>query len=120
MSEPIMFKSREVVAVKTDEKFPSKCHACVGKVAFSAECKLLGKCGKNYGNVIFQYARPVKRKVALCRVWFSYTTEFSFSTEINGVSCRRSYYVSRKSAIRGARRFCASVGYECEIVKGDK
>ncbi len=83
--------------VKTEKEHPDKCADCF----------------------VYQYALlTAKRKVARCRVWFSYANEFCFSTEINGVSCRRDNYGCRKSAIRGARRFCAAVGYECEIVKG--
>ena len=115
----IMFKGREVIAVKTDKNALEKCAYCLGVKSNSCDCMSLPYCVIN-GNVVFQYARPVKRKVALCRVWFSYTNEFSFATEINGVSCRRSYYGCRKSAIRGARRFCAAIGYESEIVRGDK
>lgn len=119
MSEPIMFKGREVVAVKTDKAFPQKCSGCVGKIAFSKECKLLEKCGKNYGNVVFQYARPAKRKVAKCEICkWRRVGGYYFCTDIRHVDCASRDYASRKAAIRGARRFCKSIGYKCEIVKG--
>jgi len=120
----IMFKGREVVKVKTDKKFLEKCADCVGKEWFTDDCILLPACGLIGGNIVYQYEHPVnrkvsKRKVARCWILMHGVNFFCFETHINKVSCCKVYH-SGKSAIRGARRFCAAIGYECEIVKGDK
>lgn len=123
MSEPIMFKGREVVAVKTDKAFFNKCCDCVGN---TDGCDELPLCK----NIVYQYARPAKRKVAKITVgndWDIYGKEiYHFIVKLGVrkfmVNCKfgGNGYSSRKSAIRGARRFCNSIGYECEIVKDNK
>jgi hypothetical protein len=60
--------------------------------------------------------KPIKRKVA--KVFLNgHTTTFCNEIIINNVNYYSKKYSSEKSAIRGAKRFCAAIGYECEIVK---
>jgi hypothetical protein len=61
----------------------------------------------------FPLADKPKRKVAKVRI----EEENYYWIEIQGMNLRSHYYVRRSNAIRGAKRFCAAIGYECEIVK---
>lgn len=59
----------------------------------------------------------IKRKVAKVSITQAYASSlFQICGLLNGIKFYN-HYKSRKSAIRGARRFCAAIGYECEIVK---
>lgn len=68
-----------------------------------------------------------KRKVAKVTVGNNYDLYgkeiFHFIVKMDGrqfmINCKFGGrgYSSRKNAIRGARRFCKAIGYECEIVK---
>lgn len=62
-------------------------------------------------------ANVQKVKVAKVEIRACMGMEFQSACRINGFKCYQQYG-SRKSAIRGARRFCKAIGYECEIVKG--
>ena len=62
--------------------------------------------------------KPAKRKVAKVRIVEVAKFMFVYVTKITGARCNKSKSVrSRKSALRGARRFCNAIGYECEVVK---
>jgi hypothetical protein len=64
----------------------------------------------------FPLADKQKRKVAKVRI-FNYSDGMAwFETRIT-VRVISAHYSSRKSALRGARRFCEAIGYECEIQK---
>ena len=54
-------------------------------------------------------AKVTIKKGAYYRVWFKLDRMCKFTPEFA--------YSSRKSALRGARRFCKSIGYECEVAK---
>lgn len=116
----IMFKGREVVAVKTKKDSGVKCVSCVGKACCTNDCMLLPPCGASFGgSIVYRYARPAKRKVAKCEIGkLRRLGGYYFCTDIRHVDCASRDYASRKSAIRGARRFCAAIGFKCEIVKG--
>jgi hypothetical protein len=73
----------------------------------------------------FPIAKPAKRKVAKVRIlscenrlfwWFTKINRYSLNSS-SIVSEKTCYYKSRKSALRGARRFCKAIGYDCEVVK---
>jgi len=72
------------------------------------------------GEVQAFFPLPVRksRKVAKVRIYQNERSGFySFETWINNVMCEKRLYSARSHAIRGARRFCKAIGYECEIVK---
>ena len=61
--------------------------------------------------------RTAKRKVAKVTISQKYASSLiQICGLINGVKFYN-HYSSRKSALRGARRFCAAIGYEMEVVK---
>jgi len=61
--------------------------------------------------------KPAKRKVAKITIEWS-NGGLLYKTTIGRAYCYSPIrYATEKSAIRGARRFCAAIGYECEIVK---
>ena len=82
-------------------------------------CGLSDRIIENWGNATVQafFPLPAKRKVAKVtikkmayyRVWFKLDRMCKFTPEFA--------YSSRKSALRGARRFCDAIGYEMEVVK---
>ena len=57
-----------------------------------------------------------KRKVAKVVIRECMGEEWQSACRINGFDCYR-HYGSYESALRGARRFCKAIGYECEVVK---
>ncbi len=62
--------------------------------------------------------KPAKRKVAKVRIAEVEKFMFLYVAKIGNTKCHNCKSVrSRKSAIRGAKRFCKAIGYECEIVK---
>lgn len=66
----------------------------------------------------FPIAKRQKRKVAEIDVFCRYNRwnwQFTSSKTSTVKSCYE--YSTRTSAIRGARRFCKTIGFECEIVK---
>lgn len=88
---------------------------------YNSEYGLWGrrKCWKDI-QAFFPLATPSKRKVAKVTIragegnlsglnWFNVT--------IQNQSLASKPYITRSHAIRGARRFCKAIGYECEIVK---
>ena len=72
---------------------------------------------KNTVQAFFPLPAKQKRKVAKVtikkgayyRVWFKLDRMCKFTPEFA--------YSSRKSALRGAKRFCKSIGYEMEVAK---
>ena len=61
--------------------------------------------------------RTAKRKVAKVTISQKYASSLiQICGLINGVKFYN-HYSSRKSALRGARRFCKAISYECEIIK---
>ena len=66
----------------------------------------------------FPIAKPAKpRKVVKVDIINLEGCEsYYFVTYINEVYCGKTY-LSRKSALRGAKRFCKAIGYESEVVK---
>jgi len=54
------------------------------------------------------------KKVAKCRITDDFGRETIFSIDSFGIHSWP--YTTRKNAIRGARRFCKRIGFECEIV----
>ena len=62
--------------------------------------------------------RKKAKKVAKINIHNNVMKKYWFETRIGAVSCiHRNYYTSHKSAIRGAQRFCKTIGYEYEIAK---
>ena len=58
-----------------------------------------------------------KRKVTKVTISQKYASSLiQICGLINGVKFYN-HYSSRKSALRGARRFCKAISYECEIIK---
>jgi len=96
-------------------------------LASSPSKKIDFKCWNNLFDGTMGYIQaffplPVKRKVAKVEIkWIEYdhpSGKFKWEVIHAKWSCRsRQFYTSRKSALRGARRFCKAIGYECEIVK---
>ncbi len=82
---------------------------------------------KRTNGIEFDGTKPLKvtwkkqrRKVARVRIInLEGCASYYFVTYINEVYCVKTYQ-SRKSAIRGARRFCKTIGFECEIQKEGK
>lgn len=56
---------------------------------------------------------PEKRKTAKVEI----TDSNYYWVMFAGLTLRSCHYTSRTHAIRGARRFCKAIGYECELVK---
>jgi hypothetical protein len=70
-------------------------------------------------NIQAFFPLPVRksRKVAKVRIrtWKSCGKAWFETTVMIPITSRE--YANRKNAIRGAKRFCKAIGYECEIVK---
>jgi hypothetical protein len=67
------------------------------------------------------YPLPVKQKRKVAKVEIIETLSLRWFVKINlgeFEAERHKYYSNKKSAIRGASRFCKAIGRECEIVKG--
>jgi hypothetical protein len=82
---------------------------------------LFSGCFKNIQAFFPLPVNPAKRKVANVCVFvgrgFCSNKKWTVSITITSTPFECDYS-SRKSAIRGAKRFCKAIGYECEIVKG--
>lgn len=95
--------------------------------SYDADSKSVKGC--EYSNNIFDgywktvqafFPLPVRksRKVAKVRIYQNERSGYyRFETWVNNVMCEKSLYSKRSHAIRGAKRFCKAIGYECEIVK---
>jgi hypothetical protein len=90
-------------------------------VTFDGEDADSGSCNVfRYPTVqaFFPIAKRQKRKVAKIDVFCCFNRwkwQFILPKTSTVESCRD--YSTRTSAIRGARRFCKTIGFECEIVK---
>jgi hypothetical protein len=69
----------------------------------------------HWTNIQAFFPLPAKRKVAKVKIYPS--SKYFFETKVAGLQVVSEYYSKRSHAIRGARRFCKAIGYECEIVK---
>lgn len=107
MSEKIMFRGREVVEV-----CGGACEGCVGSVGDA--CFALPGCDLNHH---FEYAvRQPPLDVFIDKAAKDY---HYFGGKLHGIEFASGRYSTRRAAIRGAKRFCAKIGFECRI-KGDK
>lgn len=70
-------------------------------------------CGDRRVDIVRVLPRHNDRKVAKCIV----TNEFGYVFIIHSLGITSWKYSSRNNAIRGARRLCKRIGFECEIVK---
>ena len=62
--------------------------------------------------------RAVKRKVARYYVYGRLGGFYGLRLWVEGWNFELQLYSSKRDALRGARRFCKKIGYECEIVDG--
>lgn len=68
--------------------------------------------------VAFDTTPSKNKKLAKVRVFKLDTDSYWFGTKVAGVEATSiAFFKSRASAIRGAKRFCKSIGYEFELVK---
>lgn len=108
----IMFKGREVVEEKEHEEY--SCRDCVFDGMLANSCpRTVRSCFDK--NTIYVYAKP-PLDVFIDRAAKNY---FFFFGKLHNVDFSSGRYSSRRVAIRGAKRFCAKIGFECRI-KGDK
>jgi hypothetical protein len=74
----------------------------------------------NQVQAFFPLADKPKRKVAKIYI-VPYrgciTSPFTLRVSFSCWNVWVDHYCSRKSALRGAHRFCEAIGYECEVVK---
>lgn len=71
-----------------------------------------------YKNIQAFFPLPVRKSHKVAKVLLAQNGELVwFFVTINKQSFNSQTYLSRKSAISGARRFCKAIGLECEIVK---
>lgn len=86
---------------------------------FVGENKTVFGCDFDYIQAFFPL--PVKRKVANVQADRFMDCDGHLACKIdmvvNNQPISLGVFSSRHTAIRGARRFCAAIGYECEIVK---
>jgi hypothetical protein len=74
-----------------------------------------GENDEPYATICPHKGKP-KRKVAKVTIVNGKLCGCYLRCKINGLRIS-AYYASRKSALRGARRFCKAIGYEMEVVK---
>ena len=66
---------------------------------------------------IVSICKPERRKVAKVEAVPYSVDGFDAEMNIGNFSFSLGTYSSRRCAIRGARRFCALIGFDCEVVK---
>jgi hypothetical protein len=67
---------------------------------------------------IVSVCKPERRKVAcVCAYQYADSDDIGLDITVEKFSFVLGSYSSRRCAIRGARRFCALIGFECEVVK---
>lgn len=104
MSEKIMFRGREVVQVNAGNFLD--CAKCVG-----GGCLELPVCKNGY----FEYVKPtINVFIEMPAKDCAY-----FACSIGKANIASGIYSTRRAAIRGAKRFCAKIGFTCRI-KEDK
>lgn len=108
MSENIMYLGREVVKV-----IGGDCRLCVGSVNNNDDgkpgCSELPDCLGSH----FEYANiKPPLDVFIDQAAKNY---FYFGGNLHNVDFSGGRYSSRRAAIRGAKRFCAKIGFECRI-----
>lgn len=107
MSDKIMFRGREVFSSPEIRK--DSCAGCVGD---TDGCEYLPQgCGS--GKSIWVYHNtPIDVFIETGAKEYYY-----FTACLHCVDCVSYRYSTRRAAIRGAKRFCKSIGYECEVKK---
>lgn len=88
------------------------------KDRFAGSQKVIFKLNFSLVQAFFPLPVRSKRKVAKVYIIRITLKSYFLRIEIGDFSTiRPKYYSTRKHAIRGARRFCKAIGYECEIQK---
>jgi len=107
----IMFRGREVVEVKEHEE--SSCVCCVFNGMPESCPRPCKECLNTH--TIYAYKQPVKKLTIFIEELPSKRAYFAGS--IGKVDFSSEIYSTRRAAIRGAKRFCTSTGFECEVKK---
>lgn len=66
---------------------------------------------------VFRPAKPTKRKAARCNVYRYCEGVYRVQIWVASWNFELHDYGTRRDALRGARRFCKKIGYECEIME---
>ena len=102
----IVFVDKRYIAHNGREKEKWLCNIHDGESSFGSDPKF---------SIVKVLTRHNDRKVAKCIVWEDCQRWGWHCYSLRASSSEA--YTTRKNAIRGARRFCKRIGYECEIVK---